>query len=134
MKCDTIAAAILAAFDEVGFKVPLSCGSEGTNVEQGKKILAESGRAIKTATAWPRPRRWWSRRRRAKCSLERSIMLLAENVLVVHEYSENYALDGDLIPAQCRVGAIERTASGLLWWLVSLFPGTVGNLYPRGLL
>jgi succinyl-CoA synthetase beta subunit len=49
MKCDTIAAAILAAFDEVGFKVPLVVRLEGTNVEQGRKLLAESGRKITTA-------------------------------------------------------------------------------------
>ena len=49
MKCDTIAAAILAAFDEVGFKVPLVVRLEGTNVELGKKMLAESGLAITTA-------------------------------------------------------------------------------------
>jgi succinyl-CoA synthetase beta subunit len=46
MKCDTIASAILAAFDEVGFHVPLVARLEGTNVEQGKKILAESGKNI----------------------------------------------------------------------------------------
>ena len=46
MKCDTIAAAILAAFDEVGFHVPLVVRLEGTNVEQGKKLLAESGKNI----------------------------------------------------------------------------------------
>ena len=50
MKCDTIAAAILAAFDEVGFHVPLIVRLEGTNVEQGKKLLAESGRRIETAS------------------------------------------------------------------------------------
>jgi succinyl-CoA synthetase beta subunit len=49
MKCDTIAAAILAAFDEVGFQVPLVVRLEGTNVEQGRKLLAESGRKITTA-------------------------------------------------------------------------------------
>ena len=46
MKCDIIAAAILAAYDEVGFKVPLVVRLEGTNVEQGKKMLAESGKKI----------------------------------------------------------------------------------------
>ena len=46
MKCDTIAAAILAAFKEVGFHVPLVVRLEGTNVEQGKKMLAESGQNI----------------------------------------------------------------------------------------
>jgi succinyl-CoA synthetase beta subunit len=49
MKCDTIAGAILAAFDEVGFHVPLVVRLEGTNVEQGRKLLAESGRKITTA-------------------------------------------------------------------------------------
>jgi succinyl-CoA synthetase beta subunit len=49
MKCDTIATAILAAFDEVGFHVPLVVRLEGTNVEQGRKLLAESGRKITTA-------------------------------------------------------------------------------------
>jgi succinyl-CoA synthetase beta subunit len=49
MKCDIIAGAILAAFKEVGFKVPLVVRLEGTNVELGKKMLAESGLAITTA-------------------------------------------------------------------------------------
>jgi len=49
MKCDTIAAAILAAFKEVGFHVPLVVRLEGTNVEQGRKMLAESGLNIATA-------------------------------------------------------------------------------------
>jgi succinyl-CoA synthetase beta subunit len=50
MKCDTIAVAILAAFKEVGFQVPLVVRLEGTNVEQGRKILADSGLNITTAT------------------------------------------------------------------------------------
>lgn len=50
MKCDTIASAVLAAFDEVGFHVPLVVRLEGTNVEAGKKILSESGRKITPAT------------------------------------------------------------------------------------
>jgi succinyl-CoA synthetase beta subunit len=50
MKCDTIAAAILAAFKEVGFRVPLVVRLEGTNVEQGRKMLAESGLNIITAS------------------------------------------------------------------------------------
>jgi len=49
MKCDTIANAILAAFKEVGFHVPLVVRLEGTNVEQGRKILADSGLNITTA-------------------------------------------------------------------------------------
>jgi succinyl-CoA synthetase beta subunit len=50
MKCDIIAGAILAAFKEVGFHVPLVVRLEGTNVEQGRKMLAESGLNITTAT------------------------------------------------------------------------------------
>ncbi len=43
MKCDTIAEGIIAAVKEVGLKVPLVVRLEGTNVEIGKKMLAESG-------------------------------------------------------------------------------------------
>jgi succinyl-CoA synthetase beta subunit len=50
MKCDTIAAAIIAAFKEVGFKVPLVVRLEGTNVELGRKMLTESGLKITPAT------------------------------------------------------------------------------------
>jgi succinyl-CoA synthetase beta subunit len=46
MKCDTIANAILAAYKEVGFHVPLVVRLEGTNVAEGKKILQESGLKI----------------------------------------------------------------------------------------
>src|SRR5215211_5360447 len=42
MKCDVIAAGVVAAVKEVGLKVPLVVRLEGTNVEQGKKIIAES--------------------------------------------------------------------------------------------
>jgi succinyl-CoA synthetase beta subunit len=50
MKCDTIASAILAAFKEVGFHVPLVVRLEGTNVELGRKILSDSGLNIATAS------------------------------------------------------------------------------------
>ena len=43
MKCDTIAHGVVAAVKEVGLKVPLVVRLEGTNVELGRKILAESG-------------------------------------------------------------------------------------------
>ncbi len=49
MRCDTIAAAILAAYDEIDFTIPLVVRLEGTNVEAGKKLLDESGRKIITA-------------------------------------------------------------------------------------
>ncbi len=43
MKCDIIAEGVIAAVKEVGLKVPLVVRLEGTNVEQGKKIISESG-------------------------------------------------------------------------------------------
>ena len=43
MRCDTIAEGIIAAVKEVGLAVPLVVRLEGTNVELGKKMLAESG-------------------------------------------------------------------------------------------
>ncbi|MCK6517775.1 ADP-forming succinate--CoA ligase subunit beta [Myxococcota bacterium] len=43
MKCDTIAAGVLAAVTEIGLQVPLVVRLEGTNVELGKKMLVESG-------------------------------------------------------------------------------------------
>jgi succinyl-CoA synthetase beta subunit len=49
MKCDTIASGVIAAIKQVGLKVPLVVRLEGTNVELGKKMLAESGLAVTTA-------------------------------------------------------------------------------------
>jgi succinyl-CoA synthetase beta subunit len=49
MKCDTIAAGVIAAVKQVGLKVPLVVRLEGTNVDLGKKMLAESGLAVTTA-------------------------------------------------------------------------------------
>ena len=43
MRCDVIAEGIIAAVREVGLTVPLVVRLEGTNVELGKKIIAESG-------------------------------------------------------------------------------------------
>ncbi|MGD8354206.1 MAG: ADP-forming succinate--CoA ligase subunit beta [Methyloceanibacter sp.] len=43
MRCDTIAEGIIAAARETNIGVPLIVRLEGTNVEQGKKLLAESG-------------------------------------------------------------------------------------------
>jgi succinyl-CoA synthetase beta subunit len=43
MKCDVIAEGVVAAVKEVGLKVPLVVRLEGTNVEQGKKIIRGSG-------------------------------------------------------------------------------------------
>jgi succinyl-CoA synthetase beta subunit len=46
MKCDVIAEGVVAAAREVHLSVPLVVRLEGTNVELGKKILAESGLPI----------------------------------------------------------------------------------------
>jgi succinyl-CoA synthetase beta subunit len=42
MQCTTIAKALLEAYKTVGFNVPLVVRLEGTEVEEGRKILAES--------------------------------------------------------------------------------------------
>jgi succinyl-CoA synthetase beta subunit len=49
MKCDIIADGIVAAAREVDLKVPLVVRLEGTNVREGKAILAESGLPIVAA-------------------------------------------------------------------------------------
>ena len=49
MKCDVIAQGVIAAAKEVDLSVPLVVRLEGTNVEQGKKLMAESGLPIISA-------------------------------------------------------------------------------------
>jgi succinyl-CoA synthetase beta subunit len=51
MKCDVIANGIVAATKELGVKVPLVVRLEGTNVELGKNILAQSGLNIIAANS-----------------------------------------------------------------------------------
>ncbi len=46
MRCDIIAEGVIAASKELGVKVPLVVRLEGTNVDLGKQILAESGLQI----------------------------------------------------------------------------------------
>ncbi|HSG30627.1 MAG TPA: ADP-forming succinate--CoA ligase subunit beta [Thermodesulfobacteriota bacterium] len=48
MKCDTIATGIISAAKEVGIEVPLVVRLEGTNVELGREMLADSGLNIIT--------------------------------------------------------------------------------------
>ncbi len=50
MRCDVIAEGVIAAAREVDLQVPLVVRLEGTNVELGKKMLAESGLAIIAAS------------------------------------------------------------------------------------
>jgi succinyl-CoA synthetase beta subunit len=49
MRCTTIATAIIEAYNVVGFKVPLVVRLEGTEVEQARKMLADSGLNIISA-------------------------------------------------------------------------------------
>lgn len=49
MKCDVIASGIVNAAKQVALKVPVVVRLEGTNVDQGKRILKESGMALITA-------------------------------------------------------------------------------------
>lgn len=51
MRCDTIAKGIVAAVVDTKLAVPLVVRLEGTNVEQGKAILTDSGLAILPATS-----------------------------------------------------------------------------------
>ena len=46
MRCDVVATGVVEAAKQVKLSVPLVVRLEGTNVEQGKKILAESGLTI----------------------------------------------------------------------------------------
>ncbi|MGP1345131.1 MAG: ADP-forming succinate--CoA ligase subunit beta [Phycisphaerales bacterium] len=46
MRCDVIAKAVVNAAKSVGFKVPLVVRLEGTNVEQGRKILEDAKSSI----------------------------------------------------------------------------------------
>ncbi len=49
MKCDVIAAGVIAAAKEVKLSVPLVVRLEGTNVELGKELMAKSGLPIISA-------------------------------------------------------------------------------------
>jgi succinyl-CoA synthetase beta subunit len=49
MKCDVIAAGIVAAASKLGLSVPLVVRLQGTNVDLGKQILSESGLKITPA-------------------------------------------------------------------------------------
>jgi succinyl-CoA synthetase beta subunit len=49
MRCDILAQGVVDAARELSLKVPLVVRMQGTNVEQGRKILADSGLTIITA-------------------------------------------------------------------------------------
>jgi succinyl-CoA synthetase beta subunit len=49
MRCDVVAEGVVAAVREVGLTVPLVVRLEGTNVEQGKKVIKDSGLNVVSA-------------------------------------------------------------------------------------
>ena len=49
MRCDVIAEGVVAAAREVSLNIPLVVRLEGTNVERGKEILAESNLNVVSA-------------------------------------------------------------------------------------
>ena len=49
VRCDMIAAGVVAAARNLDVKVPIVVRLEGTNVDEGKRILAESGLALQPA-------------------------------------------------------------------------------------
>ena len=50
LRCDVLADGVLQAAREVGLTIPLVVRMEGTNVDEGKTILASSGLDIITAS------------------------------------------------------------------------------------
>ncbi len=50
LRVDRLAEGIIAAVKKLGLKLPVVLRAEGTNVEQGKKMLADSGLALTMAT------------------------------------------------------------------------------------
>jgi len=51
MRCDVVAAGIVKAAKEIGIQVPVVVRLEGTNVEEGKRILADSGLNLLVASS-----------------------------------------------------------------------------------
>jgi succinyl-CoA synthetase beta subunit len=49
MRCDVIAKGVVAAVKEMGLSLPVVVRLEGTNVDEGKRILRESGLAVTPA-------------------------------------------------------------------------------------
>ena len=49
MRCDVLASGVVAAAKQVKLSIPVIVRMEGTNVEQGKKILADSGLDVTSA-------------------------------------------------------------------------------------
>jgi succinyl-CoA synthetase beta subunit len=50
LRCDRLANGVVQAAEKVGMKVPVIIRMEGTNLEEGRKILADSGLSLINAT------------------------------------------------------------------------------------
>ncbi len=50
LRCDILARGVVEAANKVGIQVPVVIRMEGTNVEEGRKILADSGLDLKVAS------------------------------------------------------------------------------------
>jgi succinyl-CoA synthetase beta subunit len=51
LRCDVLAQGVIAAVKELGVPVPIVIRMEGTNVDEGKRLLRESGMKLTTADA-----------------------------------------------------------------------------------
>jgi succinyl-CoA synthetase beta subunit len=51
LRCDVLAQGVIAAVTELGVRVPIVIRMEGTNVEEGKRLLRESGLNFTTVDA-----------------------------------------------------------------------------------
>ncbi|CAN5627761.1 ADP-forming succinate--CoA ligase subunit beta [soil metagenome] len=49
VRCDMVASGVVAAYRNLGLTIPIVARLEGTNVEEGRRVLAESGINIQTA-------------------------------------------------------------------------------------
>jgi succinyl-CoA synthetase beta subunit len=49
LRCDELAKGVVQAAEQIGIKVPVVIRMEGTNVEEGRRILADSGLNLQTA-------------------------------------------------------------------------------------
>ena len=49
MRCDVLAQGVVQAAEKIGINVPVVVRMEGTNVEEGRRILADSGLNLTSA-------------------------------------------------------------------------------------
>ncbi len=49
VRCDMVANGVVAAYKNLGLTIPIVARLEGTNVEEGRRVLEQSGIGILTA-------------------------------------------------------------------------------------